>query len=332
MANVIMSDFEDMIKTSTAYMMESVRVLSDVTHVSSYDSLFNMDDEYVKEAEGAENAATEKSRNWLIKAFTTIKNALAKMFSGIKDFIDRMFLSKEEKEKLEKLEDLIKQNPEMANTKITVKDYRKIYSEIDKMYAELEQAAREVEANKDKPVDKLLKRVGEFLGKNVNVVGTAVTADTAMKLMAHDRGLASQIAFALNRNGTVMTQLIDTLGKEDAEKYRKKANMYAKKHSIFAAMSRLTKKKYDTVEDALKSTMSSLSTQIPLGTGTVGKAMKNNHDTNITRKSVNKGAAKGSLLGALRGKAAVDREVTQNARHRAIDEYINKNHSSNDDD
>lgn len=332
MANVIMSDFEDILKTSTAYMMESVRVLSDVDHVSSYDSLFNMDDEYVKEAEEAEIAATEKSKNWLIKAFTAIKNALAKMFSGIKDFIDRMFLSKEEKKKLEELEDLIKQNPEMANTKITVKDYRKIYSEIDKMYAELEQAAREVEANKDKPVGKLLKRVGEWFGRNVDVVGTSVTADTAMKLMAHDRGLATQIANVLNRDGAVMNQLIDTLGKEDAEKYRKKATMYSKKHSLFAAMSRLTKKKYETVADALKGTMNSLKTQLPTGTGIVGKAMKNDHDTNITRKGAVKGATKGAFLGVFRGKAAVSRDVTRNAKHRAIDEYINKNHSSDDDD
>ena len=88
----------------------------------------------------ANNGNKAQGDGFIMRAIKKIRSAISALIERIRT----IFLSKEEREKYEKFKEMAANNPEFANKKVTVSDYRKITSMYQQALAEMDKGIAEV--------------------------------------------------------------------------------------------------------------------------------------------------------------------------------------------
>lgn len=230
--------------------------------------LENTEHDYFTEAEGGEDPAVVKSEGPMKAAANAIKAAIQALINKIRDFIDRIFMSKDERNAFNQFKEACKSDPELRTKKITVKNYRKTLAEYDAIEKELEAYAQKtVDAN---AVSKLTQKVTSFLGREVKVAAVPIVADTAVKMAMSNRDVANVLSAALQKDSIAMKQLEAEMGKKAANKLRKDVEACTHKFKIRQLLLRIRKGKFDCLEEAIDSQKQAISDIIK------GKITKNN--------------------------------------------------------
>lgn len=237
------------------------------TYLESYvdrslaDSFFEADEE----AEASNNRVVTT----LQKVFAKLKEIVESIAKALKNFFDYAFMSKEEKERYNELKRKIKEDKELANTHVTVEDFRvyeKIYDEALKEAAEAakkdnfdEDKARSIEQNMDAALKKakensakFLKKSAEQAAKGAKRAAMSLTLTGAVDLADNCELAARAMKTALDNEIVTLESFEKELGNRRMKRVKKDIDSAAK-NSIFHRLKvRILKRKCNDMSDLAK--------------------------------------------------------------------------------
>lgn len=150
------------------YLNEAESLANSIQSVSLFESVFV---EGSEETEKKNNEQGTKSFNLIRKAIDFIKGIFRKIKTVIGDFIDYFTLKGDEKNEFEKFSEECAKNPEFANKKITVANWREMNAEYEKVLTKMEKEARKYAKSEDEMSPNMLK---EFQNKLLTFGGDAI--------------------------------------------------------------------------------------------------------------------------------------------------------------
>lgn len=183
----------------------------------------------------ANDADKAKGDNFIKRAIRKIKEAISALIERIKT----IFLSKEEREKYEKFKEMAANNPEFANKKVTVADYRRITAMYQQALNEMDKGIAEMERSNDDDVDAIGDKVLAKADQVMTAVGKAakntITVDALLRMAQNNRKVAAWLTKELEKEDGYIKDLEAELGKAQAQKIKKKIKKYSKIISVHNA-------------------------------------------------------------------------------------------------
>lgn len=250
----------------------------------------------------AQNAA--KSTNALKKACGAVMNMINNIITSIQDFINKLFMSSEERASFEEMKKAIESNPELKGKKLKVKDYRQINQQYDALIKKTEAKIREVEANENADTSAIFKEIESFLVSVPAAAASTVTAEVAVRMAASDIGTARMLSKALsNEKSQVSKTLKKFLGDKQFNTIKKDINACGKTISLRRKVVQLMHGQYKTKEEAINSIMNDLNDITPKGllrtSGIVKNAYTNPTGLGKTLRGATKTAVKAAAAEAV---------------------------------
>ena len=145
------------------YLEEAEKYAESIDSVSLFESVF---------VEGSDDKANineeaeKKSFGLLRKAVNAIQRIFHKIQQIISDFLDYFRLDATERSEFKKFEEECRKNPEFANKKVTVQNWKEIQKQYDATLKEMEKTARALANSEDEAGPNLLNTMQEKV-KNV---------------------------------------------------------------------------------------------------------------------------------------------------------------------
>lgn len=299
---------------STLYNLNLL--MEEYVEITPYQMIYEADQPDVSAAMQKNANIQGQSDNLLIKLIKGVITLIKNIISSISNFFSELFMGKSERALYEQYQQMIQSNPEFANQKITVKDFREIIKREDEMYqqgkAELERAAAENRPPSEQMFNNILDLVKNGIG-----AGTAImTTEVAIKAARSNIGTAKLIQKALNDHEGIMEQLEKNLGKKEAKKFKKEIDKDTRLISFHRALVSLQKKKYDNLKDCVTDIFKQLH-DISKGKlfgnlGLIRKIVGNDTFKPIAKQAVQSGV-----------KTAVDEKI-KNPIRKAVDKVTQK--------
>lgn len=213
-----------------SYLYEASQLANDYKEVDLYHEIFE------GSAMDAINAQNEqivgKSESLLTKAANMIKAIIRKAQEIISNVMSWFKADDSEKDQFRKFREECKNNPEFANKKITLTNWREIdakYSTAIKK-AEAEYKTCKDEENAAKP--KILSSLTKYLGNITKAGVLSVTVEGALKMAEESQTAAFAIKGALDKDLGVIDQLEQSIGKKETKKFKRKINGLNSKFAI----------------------------------------------------------------------------------------------------
>ena len=207
----------------------------------------------------AKNEATAtKSVGFVRKAIQAVIEVIKKIYYAVKELIDRCTMDGAEREAFEAFKATMAKDPSMKNKKVTVRDFRKIEAEYDKLLAEIDQNIRAVKADEKHPIENITKKVTDFTKGTVTAITVSVAADAALKMADSNIAMAKALQKTLRNEEGIMEGLISALGKRDAVKFQKEIDAAAKNTLLHKLKTWLFRRKYDDLQSCIKGTITTM--------------------------------------------------------------------------
>lgn len=205
-----------------SYLYEASKLVEEYTEIDLYRSVFEAGD--VAAVEQKNEKIQSDSRNLLQKAVDVIKSIINKAKELISNCLAWFGASDEEKDKFKKFRDECAANPEFANMKISLTNWK----EIERAYAEaINSAEAEYKAIKDDEAstrDGKLTDIMNKLKKTATAAATSITVEAALRMAKDSRVNASKIKTALDLDLGLIGKLESEIGEKETKKFKRKVN------------------------------------------------------------------------------------------------------------
>lgn len=235
------------------YLREASVSLNEYKEVSLYDSLFEAaTNESIIKIEIKNEKSIQKSKSFLQKVFDGIMKVFQNIKNAVVNFIDKQRMGDKERDEFDEFNRLLKENPQLGNKKVTVKDYRKIQAQYDEYIRMCDEAIREAAKGNKTDAQKLIEKITTFL-KNTGTDATAVVSVNVLrKMAAQNRVVAKDIQFALKHDQGFITGLWDkTLGEKESTKVQKELEKCTHIFSFTRFKNKLLLGKAETIRELL---------------------------------------------------------------------------------
>ena len=204
------------------YLYEISKLADEYTDLDVYRSVFEAGD--VSQIEQKNQKVEEKSENLFQKAANVIKAIIQKAKDIISNVMSWFSASDEEKDKFKKFRDECAANPEFANMKISLRNWRAI----EQAYTEaINKAEADYKTIKDEEVSARQNKLGDLTNYLKNTTGaamTSITVEAALRLAQDSQSKAAGIKTALDLDLGLINKLESEIGKKETKKFRKKIN------------------------------------------------------------------------------------------------------------
>jgi hypothetical protein len=286
------------------YLQEAESYMSLIVDVSLADAFFESTDD-VKDTIANNQKATTGAMGAIRNAFRAIIDAIKKLLERFTDFIKTGFMSKERREQYKEFRQAVAADPELANTRVTIKDFKEYEANYDKALKELDAlAAQDSDESKeetDKKVNVILQALEETVKDSAaGAVDTAKKAATrgatslsikaALELADGNATVAKAIKLALDKEIIKLEDIEKELGEKNAAKFEKKINNYARNGIIHRAKVFVLRKKQNSFMSVAKSQLDTLLSYTNVSKGTDGKLKKADGKAIINKDSIINGA------------------------------------------
>ena len=233
-------------------------LMKDYIELSDYQVLFEATNPEVANIITNNDKIRTKSTNILERTIDAIGAIISNLINSISNFITMLTMNKDERYALQQFRDAIKQNPALAQKRITAKDFKTIYANYNKQMQKLEQTAKMVAANEDHPIDDAIKEATNFIKNFGSASATIITADVAVKAAESNVETAQALKKLLENEKSAMDTLKKQLGKREANKVKKRIDKASKEIAIRRKKTECTQKVYGSLLDCVADTMKSL--------------------------------------------------------------------------
>lgn len=177
-----------------------------------------------------------KSVGFLKKAINAVKEMIKRIVDSVTTFFQTMFMGKDEKDKFKKFKEAVKNDPEFAGKKVTVKDFRDIskrYQEALNVIDNGIAATQKAKADKAAQIAEQVTNKAQAILKGVGDTTKAVfSVDTALRLAEGNRSIAKWINSKLNEESYAMRYIESQLGNERARDFKKRVESSTKLLSL----------------------------------------------------------------------------------------------------
>lgn len=240
------------------YLVESHKALSKIEPLTTNQILFEAEDnEKVAQIARNNEKNAEKSQNMFMKAITALKNLIDKVIDAIKNFIDYLGLSKDQKAMYKEFRAKVKNNPEFAGKKVTVKvclNAKQVYGNLIKEVENKYKNAKDAEADaRNAEYTKILDNVKN----NLTYVTKSVSLAALCKMIDENEAFAREIEAAIMMDKMTVNNLEKTYGKKGVKDIQDHIKVKTTKTGMFklgftGLKIRIRQKESECVGDTLK--------------------------------------------------------------------------------
>ena len=206
-----------------SYLNDARQCINRINELPIYEAVFTEAEELEKINE--ENSeASEKSISLLRKALNVVKGIYNTIKQIIKDFIDYIKLSSSEKDQFKQFEEECKNNPEFANKKITVKNWKAIEDAYDKAIGIAESEIKDMTRRKDEARPNVLNYFKTAAEKAAGIAKDAaveVTVQKALSMAKESPKLARQLYEEMDKENSITRQIEAQLGEKQYKKTKR---------------------------------------------------------------------------------------------------------------
>lgn len=205
----------------------------------------------IKAKEEANAKATAKGTSGLKKAIDAVLAMCRKIIEAIDNFFQEHALDKEEKEAYEAFKAACKQDPSLANKKITVRDFRKTFDEYKKLMAECEKEMEACAKDADHPTESIFKKIESFVKDNAKGVAVSLAASAAINVSSVDRQFAKYIRATMHSDERILKGMQDAMGKKEFKKMDRGIRSLSHRFSIKRKIMSMTNNLYKDVTSGI---------------------------------------------------------------------------------
>lgn len=199
--------------------------------------------------------AAVKSEGALKAAINAIKQMISKAITAVTNFIQMIFMDKNEKNRFLEFKQMIAENDEFKGKQVTVKNFREIDKRYQKSLKEIDQAIAAVERSKSERskqiTDKVTKSVESTLSNIKNGATAVVSVDAALRMAENSQQVAKMIKVTLEKENGIMDALEKELGEARAKDFKDKIDSLSKKVSLHRLKVRILGQYTGTMSGAL---------------------------------------------------------------------------------
>lgn len=199
--------------------------------------------------------AAVKSEGALKAAINAIKQMISKAITSVTNFIQTMFMDKNEKNRFLKFKQMAAENDEFKGKRITVKNFREIDKRYQETLKEIDQAIAAVERSKSERskqiTDKVTKTVENTLTNIKDGATAVVSVDAALRMAENSQQVAKMIKSTLEKENGIMDALERELGEARAKDFKDKIDSLSKKVSLHRLKVRILGQYTGTMSGAL---------------------------------------------------------------------------------
>ena len=228
---------------------------------------------------------TEDGENIAIRAWKTLRGMVSKLINIIKNAINEItnkiqygILSKKSKEQYDQFVQACNQHPEMKGKTISVKDWRRITAE----YERIENEVKKMIANDNVTVDGLVRQSEVLMNNTAEFSKSAVasiTVGAALNLSRDCPEMAKRIQGELRKNGDLIRMIDSELGTGYSQNLDSKLSKMQKQTVGCKILTKIGMKKQRTMEEAMQDMGESIQQLFSNSKIDRAKAIVANHDT-----------------------------------------------------
>ena len=292
-----------------SYIMEADKEISQIKDVSLFDAIFT---EGSDTAEVQNSQHSEKSAGLLRKAINVIRGIYEKIKTSISNFIEWFKLDGAGKANYEKFVKECQNNPEFANMKITVKNWKAINATYDKAEKEMQKKVYAEVKRKEESRHGVLKDIQEDFEdatkKAASIVKDAaleLTITEALEMAKQSKTVAESLKMAIDLDSNLLNEIEKEIGEAETKKLTKKITKLSSDSKLVRWMAGARKRKYDVNAGSTQDIMN----KVGAVWGAYKRAAKRNSD-------VRHGAAR---LIVSAGKNAVRDRMELGSKKRALE-------------
>lgn len=241
------------------YIMEAQHYIDNFIEISLADSFFE-DTNDAKSAIEHNESMIKGALNALKKAVKALIQKVKDAIESLADFFKTMSLPKDERERYKEFKAEIKSNPQLANIKITIDDFREYEKIYDEVLKTIDDEIKKEESKKEPSffenlisnMSKKLKEISKTGGEYASRAAAAVTLNTAVDIADKNVLCARAINAALKHELVSLEEVEKVLGKKEVAKYQKKIQKYANNGFLHRMKVKILYRKKATLESVLK--------------------------------------------------------------------------------
>ena len=166
-----------------SYLREANQCIDQINELPLFESVF-MEAEKLDKVTEENSMASEKSVSLLRRALNVVKGIYNTIKQIIKDFLDYIRLSSSEKDQFKQFEEECKNNPEFANKKITVKNWKAIEAAYNQAIGIAESEIKDMTRRKDEARPNVLNHFKTAAEKAAGIAKDAAVEEKKKKALS----------------------------------------------------------------------------------------------------------------------------------------------------
>lgn len=209
------------------YINEANKCLDSVKELSIYQSVFEATegDDYFIALEDENNNNIEKGTSFIQKAIDAVKALITSIKDAISNFLQWLKLKPDEKQAYDEFAKNCREHPEFAKQKVTVKDWKVIDGEYNKVVGEMEKEIRRLKNGEQEANQSKIDEMKNGMKKVAHLAGTAVVTINADQLLTrakYSEQKAMELEDRINYDLGFTMSLERELGHKETKKYIRK--------------------------------------------------------------------------------------------------------------
>ena len=257
---------EDCVILEGLHMMEEA--LMEYKPLSMFDECFTEafgskkkkeEEKKAAEAKAAElKAQEEKNKQAQDKGVSGFKKVIdglltmcRKIIEMISNFLDEKLMDKKEKEAYQKFKAACKEDPSLANKKVTVRDYRKVQAEYKKLMDECESEIQACKEDPSHPIDAITQKCKNFLKNNGKGIAVSMGAASAINMGGVNRQFAKLMRNIMHSDEEILQSMQKSMGAKQFKNFDKDLKSLGHRLSLKRTKMWLTQSLYKDMTSAM---------------------------------------------------------------------------------
>ena len=326
----------ELFKESLDLLVETSNLFEQLNPIDGYMSIFEAENPDIKQQETKNESILKKIADKIIAVAKKLIGIVDSIISNIKNKIDEKRLDAKEKQLFEQFKEAAKNNPDLKNQKVTVRDFTAARAGYEKILKEVEEQMNKKDIDKKEVVEKLYGKISEYIENIPKAVTATVSIDAALRYAKSERLFAQAMVTTLNATKGEQDKLIKLLGGEkNYKKFESEMKTWSKRQSLRRYLLGLQGKTCSSLLQAYSDTIRDIK-RVVSGKDVVGglvasrnlisKTMNNEDLKDVAKGSIKAGIAAKTIKKKIDKKKEIKNKLAERraARDKKIDEKLKK--------